>query len=324
MESSRPLARLETPDGYRQSFMDADLWRPFVERVCHNNGLTCSLIRPGVTGTFPTFIVDEKRVVKFFGPQYDGGTCWQVETEAAQVMAGVPQIPVAGLLDGGMLAGEPDWHFLLFDFIPGVSIGEVYEKILFDDKLALARWLGQRLPQIHQIKLRDGTALPSLNPGQVHSWFSARWPKERQHWPAHLAGQVEDYLSANAAFLQAGAAGFIHADLTQDHFLGRIQAGRWETLAVIDFGDAMAGNLIYELVALHLDLFACDRRLLGAFLQAYNLPPDPDFVRKAMVTSLLHQFDVYSSLFVWKPELRQACSLDEMADQLWKIDNEKE
>jgi hygromycin-B 7''-O-kinase len=321
MESTRPLARLETPDGYRKSFMDAELWRPFVEQVCRRGGWTCNVVRPGVTGTFPTFIVDEKRVVKFFGPQYDGEICWRVEQEAAQLMTGVPQIPVAGLLDGGNLDREPGWHYLVFDYIPGISIGEVYEQIPFEDKLALATWLGEQLPSMHGIAVPDGTALPSLSPERVHAWFSARWPEERTRWPSNLADQVEDYLSANTAYLQAGAECFIHADLTQDHFLGRMQADHWETLAVIDFGDAMTGNLYYELAALHLDLFDCDKGLLKAFLQAFGLIPDPDFMRKAMVTSLLHQFDVYGCLFEWKPELQQAQTLEELAERLWSIDN---
>jgi hygromycin-B 7''-O-kinase len=319
--STHPLAALENLDGYRQSFMDAILWRPFVERVCQGCGWTVNLVRAGVAGTFPTFIVDEQRVVKFFGPLFDGGTCWWVEQEAAQLMATVSQVPVAKLLDGGSLDGEPGWRYLVFEFIPGVSIGEVYEEIPFDDKLCMARWLGEWLPRMHRIEVRGGTALPSLSAELACGWFSARWPKEQTRWPAHLVVQVETYLSANSAFLQSGSDYFIHADLTQDHFLGRFQSGRWETLGVIDFGDAMLGNLYYELAALYLDLFDCDKRLLAAFLQAYGLSPDPDFVRKAMVTSLLHQFDIYASLFAWKPKLQEARTLEELADRLWKMDS---
>jgi hypothetical protein len=39
-----------------------------------------------------------------------------------------------------------------------------------------------------------------------------------------------------------------------------------------------------------------------------------------MVTSLLHQFDVYSHLFTWKPELQEAHTLDELAERIWKTD----
>jgi hygromycin-B 7''-O-kinase len=39
---------------------------------------------------------------------------------------------------------------------------------------------------------------------------------------------------------------------------------------LIDFGDAMVGDLHYELAALHLDLFDCDKRLLRQFLDHYG------------------------------------------------------
>jgi hypothetical protein len=317
--SAHPLATLDTLDGYRQSFMDATLWRPFVERVCRGFGWTCNLVRPGRAGTFPSFIVDEQRVFKFFGPLFDGKTCWRVEQEAAQLMTDMPAVPVARLLASSVLEMEPGWQYLVFEYVPGVSIGEVYAEVPFEDKLSLARWLGGRLPRMHRIQVRDGTALPTLSAERVRSWFSARWPEERTCWPVHLAGQVEAYLSANGDFFQGGHDNFIHSDLTQDHFLGRFQSGYWETLAVIDFGDAMLGNIYYELAALHLDLFDCDRRLLRAFLQAYGLPPDRYFVHKVMVTSLLHQFDVNGSLFAWKPELQEVRSLEELAEQLWNV-----
>ncbi|HEX7541779.1 MAG TPA: aminoglycoside phosphotransferase family protein, partial [Anaerolineales bacterium] len=260
--SARPLAALESLDGYRQFFMDGTLWRPFVERVCRGSGWTCNLVRPGVAGTFPTFIVDEQQVIKFFGPLFDGKTCWRVEQEAAQLMEDLPAVPVARLLASGVLEMEPGWYYLVFKYVPGVSIGEVYAEVPLEDKLSLARWLGEWLPRMHRIKVRDGTTLPALSVGLTRGWFSTRWPEERRKWPVHLAGQVEEYLSANAGFLQSGSDCFIHADLTRDHIIGRLADGHWSTLGIIDFGDAMLANIYYELTALRLNLFDCDKHLL--------------------------------------------------------------
>jgi len=321
MDAANPLARLNTLDGYRQSFTDAVLWRPFVERVCRGRDWTCNLVRPGVAGTFPTFIVDEQRVVKFFGPLFEGEKCWRVEQETAQLMADVPAVPVARLMASGVLEMGPGWMYLVFEYVPGVSIGEVYAKVPFDQKLSLVRWLAEWLPRMHRIEVRDGTALPCLSKELARGWFTARWAEERSCWPIHLSGQVEAYLSSNATFLQAESNCFIHADLTQDHILGKFADGYWATLAVIDFGDAMLGNIYYELAALQLDLFDCDKRLLSAFLQAYGLPPAKDFVRMAMVTSLLHQFDLYASLFACKPELQESSTLDELAERIWNVND---
>ena len=314
----RPLESLETLGGYRQRFMDPQVWRPFVEEACLRNRITCKTVRPGLAGTFPTFIVDDRRVIKFFGPLFDGETCWHVEAEAARLMEAVPEFPVAQVLAGGSLETETDWHYLVFSFVPGRSIGEVYQQMPFEERLILAGWLGKVVHQMHRIKIPDATSLPRLSEKRLRGWFAIRWPGNQSKWPIQLASQVEDYLNANAAFLQADAVAFIHSDLTRDHLLGRLENGHWETGAVIDFGDAQVGNIFYELAALHLDLFDADRRLLRAFLQAYGLPPGPDFTRQAMVTSLMHQFDVYGPLFE-KLELRRIRTLDELAECLWQV-----
>jgi hygromycin-B 7''-O-kinase len=321
MGATGPLARLGTLEGYRISFTDAVLWRPYVERICRERDWSCNLVRTGVAGTFPAFIVDERRVVKFFGRLFEGERCWRVEQEAAQLLSNNPAIPVVRQLASGVLEKEPGWMYLVFEYIPGVSIGEVYTRIPFEEKLSLAGWLGEWLPKMHRIEVQEATALPYLSKELARGWFNSRWPREPGGWPVHLARQVEAYLSAKGSFFQGGHESFIHADLTQDHFLGLFQSGHWKTLAVIDLGDAMQGNIYYELAALHLDLFNCDKRLLMAFLRAYGMPPDKDFVHKAMATSLLHQFDVYAPLFGWKTELMESSTLDELAERIWNVND---
>jgi hypothetical protein len=38
MNTARPLSRLENLEGYRNSFMDEVLWRPYTEWVCRQHG----------------------------------------------------------------------------------------------------------------------------------------------------------------------------------------------------------------------------------------------------------------------------------------------
>jgi hypothetical protein len=323
MTAARALDRLKTLDGYRKHFMDAALWRPFVSAACRANGQECAQVRPGLAGTFPTFLVDERCVVKFFGPLFDGESCYRVEQEAAGIVAGM-DLPTARLLAAGTLAEEPQWNYLIFAYIPGVSLGAVPDRLSLEARLALARQMGEWVRQMHRAALPTGTQLPRLTLEGMQAWFRARWPQERTKWPDHLRRAVPEYLERNAGWIQSDASHFIHADLTQDHLLGDLAGGRWQTRAVIDFGDAMLGNLTYDLVALQLDLFDCDRRLLRAFLESYGWQPDPDFVPKAMTTSLLHQFDVYAHLFAWKPALAKAETLEELAERIWNFDHRGE
>jgi hygromycin-B 7''-O-kinase len=142
--------------------------------------------------------------------------------------------------------------------------------------------------------------------------------------PERLVDQVNDFLAPADDLVDLEAAPhLIHADLTRDHLLGRLEHGRWITLGLIDFGDAMVGNLYYELVALHLDLFRCDKRLLRAFLNAYR--PDErlrrNFAARAMTATLLHQFDVLVLVSpLLKRQAREIASLAELGSLLWEVD----
>jgi hygromycin-B 7''-O-kinase len=320
MVPTNSLLALAKVENYRQSLTDPTFWEPFVRQVCTRYGWSCDQIRPGHAGTFPTFIVDQKRVVKFFGPLFDGENSWQVEFECAELMTGLPGFPVAKAIVSGDLMGQPRWHYIVFEYMPGVSIGEVYEDIPIKGKLELAIWMGKWLSKIHRIRVKNDSVLPRLSLDRMNGWFRERWSNTKAKWPEHMADQLGEYLNENITMIQADADCFIHADLTCDHLLGQIVDLRWNTNGLIDFGDAKIGNIFYELAALHLDLFACDKHLLAAFLNAYGLNWDPALPTKLMTTALMHQFDVIGPLFALKPELSKFSSINEMAKFLWNIE----
>jgi hygromycin-B 7''-O-kinase len=301
--------------------MDAALWTPFVQEVCREGNWTCDQVIPGVAGTFPTFIVNRQRVVKFFGPLFEGASSWQAERECGELLKGMPNIPTAALITSGALPGETGWFYLIFEYIPGASIGQLYHDLSYEDKLAMANWLGRSLRKLHGLRVNEDSTLPRLNVGKMRSWTSERLQQEMKGWPTQLASGVDDYLVSHADSIQGSPVCLIHADLTRDHILGKIINGKWETSAIIDFGDAMLGNIYYELAALHLDLFGCDRVFLKSFIDAYGLVIDKDFVPKAMTTSLMHQFDVIGPLFKQDPTLCYLPTLEELADRLWNIDD---
>ena len=307
-----PLRVLETPEGYRARFMDPVLWGPSVREVCARHGLPEGAIRPGLAGSYPTFIVDERIVVKFFGRLFDGWTSWRVESSVAGLVAGLAWFGAPRLLASGR---EGEWPYLAFRFVPGASIGEARRRVRLADRRALARRLGRRLRELHAIE--GPGSLPRLTRRKLECWYDARKRQGMKGVPRHLARQADAFLASCP--MRVGAAHLIHADLTADHVLGEIQGGRWRPRGIIDFGDAMRGNLFYELCALHLDLFAADRRLLAAFLGSYG--PDPedqrDFARKAMRMALMHRFDVLGPVFARRPALSRLGSLEEVADTLW-------
>lgn len=319
------LSNLEILDGYRQLFTDLDLWAPYVRQVCQKHGLQPhETVRLGVPGTYPVFIVEDRWVVKFYGRLFDGATAYAVEREAGQLVSRDPAIYTARLVASGEL-GSPDWPwpYLVFNFIPGVSIGEVLDQLSFADRLRAASDLAEIVRRIHALTLEDSAVFPNSFDSYLDFLHQqrARCVENHRQWdsfPLHLLEQIEDFLPPLETLIdRTRPPHLIHADLTRDHLMGCIENGRWQTLALIDFGDAMTGDLLYELPALHLDLFNADRRLLAAFLKGYGLDGQArsELPRKAMATALLHQFNVFFGLTA---EQKQLQTLEELADALWR------
>jgi hygromycin-B 7''-O-kinase len=326
--SDRPLAPLEQLDGYVRHFMDLQLWEPYVRWVCAKNALPCWQVRGGLAGTCPTFIVDERCVVKFYGRLFDGGRAFEVEREAARLVSQVEEIPAATLLASGQLFLQGEswlWPYLVFAFIPGASIGEASAAITAEERMKIGTEMGRIVRRLHQIALDDS---PLFHPtwSEYLDFLKAQRvdcadrPQEWGSMSQRLIDQIDAYLMPADEWIEADSRPhLIHADLTRDHLLGQVKQGRWTTGGLIDFGDAMVGDLAYELAALHLDLFDADQQMLKRFLDAYRDCRNDDwFVRKAMSAALLHQFDVIGPLLQRQPALMDAGSLKELSERLWR------
>ena len=279
-------------------------------------------------GTFPTFIIDRRVVVKFFGQLFTGQRSFAVEQAAAHLLAAHPVLPTASLVFSGQLnppGANWHWPYLGYTYLAGDSIRTDFERISMDDKLALAGQLGGWVRAVHQLPLVENGPFETGWDG-----FEGFLETQRCHcasrqaaWgslPSHLSAQIDDFLRSVPRLVdRATPPHLIHADLTADHLLGSFTGVHWIPCGLIDFGDARTGNLDYELVALYLDLLGCDRRLLAAFLKSYGFSPPAGFPRRALAFCLLHEFNVLTNLARWLPGWQAARTLDELALQLWAI-----
>ena len=323
---THPLDQLDRLDRYVALFTDAAFFCPYVEEVCRRHALEPdNPVRVGVPGTCPVFIVAGRWLVKFFGRLFDGERAFSVERAAAALLSEHPVMPVPRLLGEGALdppgAAWP-WPYLIYEYIDGISIGEVFDRISLEDRLRVVRQMGRWTRALHSLPIPPGGPF-AADFGPHLQFLEAQHPGCAQRlkgwgsFPERLLPQVAEYLlAAEALILPGEAVHLIHADLTTDHLLGRLDGGRWTSLAVIDFGDAVTGGLLYELAALHSGLLAGDRALLEAFLDAYGYsgPTGPDFARRAMTCSLLHQFDVFNGLDRFPVD-----SLEELGEKIWLV-----
>lgn len=326
----RPVFASTTMYGAR--FSDVVYWRPYVEEICRRHDLPCGEVRGGVAGTFPVSIVDERHVVKLFGDLFEGRHAFAVEMEVYRLLHGRPRIPLPTLLASGHLftPNEPwSWPYTVTRFVPGESLGEADERLTYRDRLAVATYLGATLRDLHRVPLPPTGPLQRSWDGFLRFLTARRAVCVADHkaWagrpegglPPALIAQIEAYLPPVKDLVDRRTEPCLaHADLNADHLLGEVDDGGWRTTALIDFGDARAGDPAYELPALHLGLFRCDKRLLRAFLAAYNWDyhPRADFVRQAMSMTLLFPFGVGPLVRAF-PAAAHVTSLDELAHLLY-------
>ena len=307
--------------------MNLGLWSPYVIEVCGGHDLkSTDSIRPGLAGSFPTFIVDERWVVKFFGRLFEGGQCWVVEKICAELMDEYKPFPTPKLVGWGELLPNDSWTwpYLIFEYIPGQSLGEIYDQVPENERVKIAKWMGVKVRLLHEIPANEKglSALPRLDQ-LLHKNYQ-ECVAHHQEWrtlPASLVDDIPNYLQFTRKLTSSNpTAHLIHADLTQDHLIGVLNDGRWKTNGVIDFGDALLGNLEYELVPLHLDLFRADKVLLKAFLAGYELEANlyANLTHLAMRASLLHNFNVFEGLFGKLPLIKYP-DLETLAHVIWNI-----
>jgi aminoglycoside phosphotransferase (APT) family kinase protein len=314
---------------YGRQFTNVEVWRPFIDRVCRRHCLAVSDIEAGLAGTHPVFLVrgGQQYIVKFYETQFFAGArSYHVERDLYQLLPSALSAPTPRLIANGSLDEDGRWPYIVTSVIPGASFGEMRDHVGYEDTVALAAWLGPVIRQLHSIPL---DALPLLR--ELRAEFAQfiarqydRCIEQHQSWntlPPHLVAQIPQYLSTHPRIGCADTCCLIHADLTHDHVLGRVQDGHWRPTGIIDFGDAWAGDQFYELVALHFSLFQADKRLLQAFLSAYGFDTAlrERFAERAMVASLLFEFNSLGEFVAEHPELLKLATLDQLAARLWAV-----
>ena len=354
MDNSNPLGLFSDKLFYSAHFMDPAIWESYVRQACKQHGFGCKRVIPGLPGSFPTFIVELEAevvqqqfgfmVVKFFGPLFEGAASFHVEQTMGHFLRQHPlSILSPSILANGQLT--PEWWYLIFEYIPGMSIGQARHQLSADTWMGVARQMGEFMKALHST---TATILPELLMSSSDMYWdgfvdflelqSAHCYANHQKWndlPLHLLEQVQDFILPVEQLLDLSALPhLIHADLTSDHLLGvlaptpglspidsqssPIGGTVWHPLAIIDWGDARVGNILYELVALHLDLFQADKHLLHSCLEVYGLSDFycQDFPRKALSMVLLHQFPMPADIYA--PH-RDARTLQELAERLFGI-----
>lgn len=326
-----PIPQLDTLDDYRARFADVMYWRPYVQHVCIQHRLTPhDHIRYQNPGTYPTFIVNDTWVIKFFGKAFNGHAAYEAELDANHLL-GASGIPHPQLLDTGALvpdSREQPWRYLIFSFVSGRSLGECRQSMSQADLRELAAQLGTLVRTLHCLDLKD--AAVHTRSWQQYSSVTTRWHascikhhQQERDLPDHLMAQLPEYLMQASELVPAYTMPvLLHADITTDHLLLLEDGDNWRINALIDWGDAVVGDPAYELLALHLDAFGCDKELLRAFLDTYGLLETRRATLPALLMNLtlISHYPLMRIVFTQYPNAARVESLTALADLLYDPD----
>ncbi len=181
------------------------------------------------------------------------------------------------------------WPYIVLTYVTALPVIRVFDKLTRDDMTRTCQFLVEWMPQLHQ-----------LTPTGPHTWheFEHFIAKQRrscrsrhQEWQLlspNLIAELDDYLPRDARELFRHARDqspvYLHGDLSDEQVLGVLvdsnehvinidprgawpEGVKWKPVSLIDFGDTLVGDTAYELVAIHLALFRCDKQLLAEFVK---------------------------------------------------------
>lgn len=312
---------------YGKWFTDLGVWAPTVEWVARRHGLGApGTVSVGVPGSHPVFLTAAGYVVKFYAPHWPEAHAAEVAVYDVLAGAGgglagtaVPRVLARGAVFPG--SERWPWPYLVCTRVPGRSAGELGAALTPQDRLAMASALGPAVRALHALAPGAAHAMAEHARARLEALGHTAVERLRGEgtWPEGLLAGVPAYLNAARTASAAIDPRLVHADLSRDHILLARRGPGWAFSGLIDFADAQVVDPAYELVALHVDLFGCDRRLLVAFLQGYGgeRALGPDWRRRATAFVLLFPNSLGSALWTglvnW-PLLRTPRDLEEV---LW-------
>lgn len=185
------------------------------------------------------------------------------------------------------------WPYIVLTYVSALPVIRVFEHLSREDMARTSEFLVAWMPQLHQ-----------LTPTGPHTWheFEHFVAKQRrscrarhQEWQllsSNLIAELDAYLPRDARELFRHARDqppvYLHGDLSDEQVLGVLvdsnehvinvdprgvwpEGVKWKPVSLIDFGDTLVGDTAYELVAIHLALFRCDKELLAEFVKVITL-----------------------------------------------------
>lgn len=289
------LPEIRTWAEWGRMFTDIELWTPAVREICRQESIQFERIEAGLPGTNAVFILDRSRVLKVYAPFCHGD--YDLECDLYPLLEQRALVPAPRLLARGVWQDRIDWPYIVMDYLPGRPIGEARDEIAPGNRVEIAAHLGQILRELHAVPLEQVRALDTSDEG---------WMQFVRSRMASIASELAEQTALSrqvidgcAALLKSrvkdeshGPLALLNGDVTADHVLVERRNGAWQISGLIDFADAVVGQVEYEWIALWFDALNREPASMRACMAHYapGFEIDERFCERAMACTLLHEF----------------------------------
>ncbi len=285
-------------------------WTPHVTRIAEQLGLAGRPLRDLGGGNLVVALGDE-HVLKLTPPVFAREVLG--ETAALDALAGrawPEPLRAPELLGRGTHEG---WPWVLLRRLPGETLRACRARIPEADRVDIARRLGEWLAKLH-------AAPRPVAPRLEGSWVryletnapGAVARQERWGVPAAVCAEMTALLARTD--LLGSDSTLLHADLHDDNVLVEQRGGRFVATGVIDFGDATAGDPLFDLVTPVALVARGDGRVVRALFEGAGFPDaldDPALIDRFLALSVVHRWNDLTRIGAWAPDAMS--SLDALA-----------
>ncbi|MGB8509698.1 MAG: aminoglycoside 3'-phosphotransferase/choline kinase family protein [Pyrinomonadaceae bacterium] len=304
--------------GYERHFKDDRAWRRVAAAICARHNLAQGSLRRSPLGENVIFFVDERYVIKIYGPlrrQYERERA-SLEFAHGKLSIETPEVVHAGELDG--------WPYLVMTRLAGVPLRERWPEIETRDRFEIVTSLGCALRELHAHRA-------PLSPDALNrDWheFVMRQAREsvgRQKSCGANAEWLESlppYLDARLGMLPAQFERvLLHGDVHPGNVLvSETRGGRARVTGLFDFGDSFCGFHEYDFVAPGVLMVQGRRELQRALLLAYGYAEaqlDYDLRARLMLLTILYECsDLRKYALRLAPDAVRL-TLDELEAAIW-------
>lgn len=302
-------------------------------------------------GQNPAFLVNGKFVVKFFSEVYSSINQWEKEIDISKVLEKHntnPAVQFPKTLASGFLYRSDDpllfqgvaedkhwrWPWTIQRYMRGHSLEQLWSNMKEMQRVEAARYIGTSLRIIHDI-YPEGTKFLQYNEpwGSFHDYIDFQYKnallkeKKEGNLAAPLRRQIQYYLPSHPRDLYRELMDkpppFLHGDFNCTHLIGKFMEDMsYKPKGVIDFGDSLVGDPLYDLVTIHIDVFKCNKQYTLELMKSYGIDlwKREDFAYKMMCYTLLHREDPFRSIYEKHPEWKEIPTLFELESVLYRID----